>query len=85
MFWPVFSNVGLASIAGMICRHIRYVGLTKLIHCAGTGVGQITHLWVKDPTFKSEIGLTVLSWTRKSTEGSHPYNQGENLPRHGGG
>jgi hypothetical protein len=42
--------------------------------------GRITRPWVVGPTYRSGIWPTVISGTQKSTKGSHPYNQGENLP-----
>jgi hypothetical protein len=42
--------------------------------------GRITRPWVVGPAYRSEIWPTAISRIQKSTKGSHPYNQGENLP-----
>jgi hypothetical protein len=42
--------------------------------------GRITQPWVVGPAYRSGIWPTTIFEIHKSTKGSHPYNQGENLP-----
>jgi hypothetical protein len=37
-------------------------------------------VWHIGPGYRSRIWPTAMSRTQKSTKGSHPYNQGKNLP-----